>query len=189
MEEVKRTPSDHRMWYFHVERDTPAALFADVDMDSEDFFGNGEGQLELVSGVLEVASQVFASVYGRELLPEGHRLAVFTATTPTKLSLHLHMPDVVFPDVEEQKHFWREVEATARRTETSEAGKLFWWTQKGVHKFVVDDAVYRQGPSGSPFRGSTERTTPCCPFGWRACGPVRSWSCWRWPVRRGWKSP
>ncbi len=82
VEEVKRTPSDYRMWYFHVERDTPAALFADVDMDSEDFFGNGEGQLELVSGVLEVASQVFASVYGRELLPEGHRLAVLTGHHP-----------------------------------------------------------------------------------------------------------
>jgi len=152
VEEVKRTPSDHRMWYFHVERDTPAALFADVDMDSEDFFGNGEGQLELVSGVLEVASQVFASVYGRELLPEGHRLAVFTATTPTKLSLHLHMPDVVFPDVEEQKHFWREVEATARRSEAAEVGKLFWWTRKGVHRFAVDDAVYRQGAFRLPFQ-------------------------------------
>lgn len=137
------------------------ALFADVDMElrEEGSFCSIERQLEIAHLLLETAAEVFETRYGRRLSIEEHGLAIFSATTELKLSLHIHMPRALFPDLKNQLAFW---EAVKQRAEESGLSQLLWSKgEEGERRFVADLCVYiRHGDFRLPFQAKHGKDNP-----------------------------
>ena len=167
LSEISMTPPEHRHWYWRNEWGRPCALFADVDMDASGFHNDLERQKEMARMLMETAGEVYLRTYGRVLFdPTGSTepLLVLTATTDAKLSLHIHMPEVLFPDLDEQKGFWKAVAACASESEALRE-RLFW--RKGAEMadcFVVDFRVYRSGDFRLPFQRKYGKDNPLQPL-------------------------